>query len=209
MHKLIIRQINGLRVGQVSEFEFESGIELRLGRSAASDLVFDSPQDLIVSREHVLLTLAYDKNIGGVKVFLDDLHSSNGTFVEGERIGAGNSISLRSGATIQLGGVGPKMEISWDVVGEVNSKGSNVVGKAQAAHAIHPRRSRKVTNLMGEVPLGRLAPETPKTALLSTKVVVCLIFAASMIIGVLFGARDRLIRYDNGPLNVEMTSTPQ
>jgi pSer/pThr/pTyr-binding forkhead associated (FHA) protein/DNA-binding NarL/FixJ family response regulator/MFS family permease len=65
--------------------------EVRLGRGARADLVLDDPR---VSRDHALLTERTDG------VFLKDLGSFNGTFVNGRRI---YEVRLSHGDVIHLG----------------------------------------------------------------------------------------------------------
>jgi len=53
-----------------------------LGRSSANDIMLD---DKSVSKRHALITYQISKT-GEIKVQIADLHSTNGTFVNGDRI---------------------------------------------------------------------------------------------------------------------------
>ena len=53
-----------------------------IGRSPTSDITIN---DKSVSKRHALITLQSMKN-GDVKIQIADLHSTNGTFVNGDRI---------------------------------------------------------------------------------------------------------------------------
>jgi hypothetical protein len=65
---------------------------LRIGRSAANDLVVDDPR---ASRRHARIAAA----AGGFAI--EDLGSSNGTFVNGERV---RRAPLAAGVTVTIGG---------------------------------------------------------------------------------------------------------
>ena len=82
--------LRGTYLGQSQEFTLET--ELVIGRDSACDMVFDDPA---ISRRHVRVFLA-----GGV-VYLEDLGSQNGTFLNGARVEMASI--LRSGDEIALG----------------------------------------------------------------------------------------------------------
>jgi len=65
--------------------------DTKIGRANGNDLVIDSER---VSRFHAMLT------VGNGAVWLRDLQSSNGTFVNGKRV---TSRALSNGDTIQIG----------------------------------------------------------------------------------------------------------
>ncbi len=72
---------------------------LVLGRSPDADLVLDHPS---VSRKHA--TLVVDGRRGGT-LTLEDHGSSNGTFVDGQKLESGGSAAIRPGSVIELGAV--------------------------------------------------------------------------------------------------------
>ena len=65
-----------------------------LGRSLDNDIILDDPS---VSRRHAQLSVSGDHYV------LRDLHSRNGTFVNGQRI---SEVALRDGDLLTLGDVG-------------------------------------------------------------------------------------------------------
>ncbi len=75
-----------------------------LGRSPESDIVVGRTHGSVVSSRHVTLT------VHSSYCELEDLDSSNGTFVNGERIG---KVRLRHGDKVELGSGGPAFEFHW------------------------------------------------------------------------------------------------
>ncbi len=72
-----------------------TGVNLTIGRDALSDIVIQDPE---VSRQHALLI--YD--LAG-HYLIQDLGSTNGTFVNDERLGA-RPVRLRPSSSISMGG---------------------------------------------------------------------------------------------------------
>ena len=71
-----IRIVSGAKEGNA--FDIEDGQELRLGRSPNNDVVLT--YDSCASGNHALLTA------GGGRVYLKDLNSTNGSFLQGEKM---------------------------------------------------------------------------------------------------------------------------
>ena len=69
-----------------------------IGRNQANDIVMD---DKSVSKRHALITCQQMKN-GEIRVQIADLHSTNGTFVNGDRI---NYHTLSDSDQISIGTV--------------------------------------------------------------------------------------------------------
>lgn len=86
MGKLVIK-FQGKIVGEVS---LKLG-EMKVGRKAPSDIILDDPA---VSGEHAVIKTV------GVKSTIQDLDSTNGTFVENKRV---KQQELRHGETITIG----------------------------------------------------------------------------------------------------------
>ena len=96
-----VRHLTGSKSGQ--EEVFDASV-LRLGREPSNDIAFDPYEDIVVSGRHA--ELSFD----GRDWVIKDLGSSNGTFIDGERI---SIRSIRSGENIQLGRGGPRLEIRF------------------------------------------------------------------------------------------------
>ena len=83
--------INGLDKRQALEF---SGDSLLVGRSAECDLPVKDP---FVSRKHLKISRK------GERIFIKDLNSRNGTFVNGEPIHPGIEVELPEGVPVVIG----------------------------------------------------------------------------------------------------------
>ena len=93
-----LRITAGARAGATERFEKSV---VAIGRHPLNDLRFDAAKDLDVSSRHAEI-----RSAGGVHV-LHDLGSTNGTFVNGERISAPHT--LRDGDVILFGADGPRV----------------------------------------------------------------------------------------------------
>jgi hypothetical protein len=105
--KLVVQR--GLKIGE--EFPLYPG-ENFVGRADEKpvdvDLTFQEPEDRVwCSRQHALLQ--YDDATGNLTV--EDLNSSNGTFVNRERVYPGQPKTLYVGSTIQIGTVHMKVKV--------------------------------------------------------------------------------------------------
>ena len=101
------------------EFQLRPGDNV-LGRQG--DIVFD---DTRVSRRHASVS------IQSGSVFVEDLGSTNGTSVAGEKIAAGERRSVGNGERISLGG----LELSLSMPGEANKTLAALSGKTSAMAA--------------------------------------------------------------------------
>jgi len=92
--------------GVVRKLHFISGKRLSIGRTKENDLAIDDPS---ISKFHASLVLGPD-----TRYTLADTGSTNGTFVNGERISYGKSVRLRSSDVIRFGNV----EVAFDLKAE-------------------------------------------------------------------------------------------
>jgi serine/threonine-protein kinase len=97
-----LRVIAGPQTGRV--FTFEEHETFMIGRSQEAQ--FCLPQDCYFSRHHCLLEIAPPQ------CFLRDLHSTNGTFVNGIRV---ETAHLKNGDRIQGGETVLEVEVSGDI----------------------------------------------------------------------------------------------
>src|SRR5437763_17216138 len=82
--QVIIRHIAGAKINRIDPFALADTTEITFGREAGSTVMFDSPKDDVVSRRHAVLRIKNDEAVPSFA--LEDLKSSNGTFVNNERI---------------------------------------------------------------------------------------------------------------------------
>jgi serine protease Do len=106
--RILVRHLAGSKINQVEEFPVESFPELSIGRETGATILFDPARDDTVSRRHAIIKVTP----GDPPNFkLSDLGSSNGTFLNGERIAA--ETELLPGDTIELGRGGPNSSSIW------------------------------------------------------------------------------------------------
>jgi pSer/pThr/pTyr-binding forkhead associated (FHA) protein len=102
--QIIIRHIAGAKINRIDPFALADTTEITFGREPSSTVAFDSPKDDVVSRKHAVLRV---KNNGAMPCFsIEDLKSSNGTFVNGERISSERE--LMPDDTVEFGKGGPQ-----------------------------------------------------------------------------------------------------
>lgn len=98
-----ITHVEGSKAGQTEQFEQPI---IGVGRDPSNQLIFDPNVDLDVSSRHAQLLAQGD----GLTV--QDLGSRNGTFVNGQRIGAA-PVPVDQGAQIAFGENGPKVTVQF------------------------------------------------------------------------------------------------
>ncbi|HEY4217314.1 MAG TPA: trypsin-like peptidase domain-containing protein [Gemmatimonadaceae bacterium] len=97
-----LRILSGARAGRSETFDKPT---ISVGRNPSSDLRFDPTADIDVSALHAEIR-ATDRGYS-----VHDLASTNGTFVNGERIPGGGSQTLRQGDVIAFGAHGPTVAV--------------------------------------------------------------------------------------------------
>ncbi|HUH00939.1 MAG TPA: FHA domain-containing protein [Kofleriaceae bacterium] len=98
----MVDHIAGSRRGQRQELPVEA--RLRFGRHPESDVMFDAHRDLDASSRHA--ELRFD----GEAFTLIDIGSSNGTFVDGERVGQAR-IQEGDPVEVEFGAGGPRLRL--------------------------------------------------------------------------------------------------
>jgi len=101
--QIIIRHIAGAKINRIDPFALADTSEITFGREAGSTVMFDSPKDDVVSRRHAVLRV---KNDTVPSFTIEDLKSSNGTFVNDERISGVRELLPED--TVEFGKGGPK-----------------------------------------------------------------------------------------------------
>jgi pSer/pThr/pTyr-binding forkhead associated (FHA) protein len=95
----------------VKPLHFVSGKRLSVGRTKENDLMIDDPS---ISKFHASLVLGIDS-----RYTLADTGSTNGTFINGERISYGKSVRLRSSDVIRFGNVEVAIDLKAEPVARV------------------------------------------------------------------------------------------
>jgi serine protease Do len=106
--RILIKNLNAAKAGQIEEFATEKYRELSIGRDPSCDVKFEPDNDL-VSRRHAKIT---QSPINPAEFTITDLGSRNGTFVNKQRIFS--AVALTAGDTVQLGPGGPEFVFSLD-----------------------------------------------------------------------------------------------
>jgi len=101
--QVVIRHLSGSKINQIEQFNLEGLSEITLGRDPGSRIAYDLQRDDAVSRKHAVIRVKNEKE---VYFRLADLNSSNGTFLNGERISG--EVELLPDDEVELGSGGPK-----------------------------------------------------------------------------------------------------
>src|ERR1700729_2272417 len=145
--RIVIRHLSGSKVNQIDQFDLDGLQEISLGRDPKSTVAYDLQRDDAVSRRHAVIRIKNDKEL---YFRLADLNSSNGTMLNGERIGG--EVELLPEDVIELGSGGPRF--TFDVgprpaslpsrprpMGGVAPAATRVVAATQAEAAATAERS--------------------------------------------------------------------
>ena len=135
--RIVIRHLSGSKVNQIDQFDLAGLQEITLGRDPKSTVAYDLQRDDAVSRRHAVIRIKNDKEL---YFRIADLNSSNGTMLNGERIGG--EVELLPEDVIELGSGGPKF--TFDVqprpaslpsrtrtMGAVDAAATRIVAAAQ------------------------------------------------------------------------------
>ena len=145
--QIIIRHIAGAKINRIDPFALADTTEITFGREASSTVTFDSPKDDVVSRRHAVLLV---RNDGEVPSFsIEDLNSSNGTFVNGEKISGERE--LLPDDTVEFGKGGPKFTFDIQPRPEGMAARTRVMNVIDAT-ATHALSNTAVTSAVTLVP---------------------------------------------------------
>jgi serine protease Do len=150
--RVVIRHLAGSKVNQVEKLQTKDVTELTIGRDASTDIAFDPKRDDVVSRKHAAIRVKDDN--GKLSFRIADLNSSNGTFLNGERLSG--EAELLPEDVIELGEGGPKFTF------DVEPRPANLAARtrtmgamtATATHAVAgPATTANRTQKQGVVPV--------------------------------------------------------
>lgn len=109
MDRIIVQFLSGGRAGHTEVYPVTRFSSLYLGRDPKCDVCVDAELDAMVSRSHAVIEWS-DDDAGNRQYTLTDLLSSNGTYLNGERIHG--TVILNSGDQLRLGAKGPDLVLS-------------------------------------------------------------------------------------------------
>ncbi len=132
--QIIIRHIAGAKINRIDPFALLDTKDITFGRDAASTVTYDSPKDDVVSRKHAVLRV---KGNGTPSFSIEDLKSSNGTFVNGERIAS--ETELLPDDTVEFGKGGPKFTF------DVQPRPEGMAARTRVMSAIDATATRAVS----------------------------------------------------------------
>ncbi len=109
--RIVIDHVRGTRRGQREEhvLDFQQGREggrITIGRHPDCDISFDLRRDIEASTRHAELRIEKDKLV------LCDIGSSNGTYIDGERVGC-RFLTIAEPTPVTFGAGGPVLRIWW------------------------------------------------------------------------------------------------
>jgi serine protease Do len=157
--RVVIRHLGGSKINRVEHFELRDLREITIGRDANSDISLDPQVDDMVSRNHAVIRV----NQGDPPSFrIADLNSSNGTFLNGERIAG--EVELLPDDIVELGPGGAKFAFDVDprpaalasrtrVVSPIDTIATRVVAAAAAAPQTAEHTPSNVTASTAAVPV--------------------------------------------------------
>jgi S1-C subfamily serine protease/pSer/pThr/pTyr-binding forkhead associated (FHA) protein len=131
--RIVIRHLSGSKVNQIDQFDLGGLEEITFGRDPSSNVQYDFQRDDEVSRRHAVIRV---KNDNELYFLIADLNSSNGTFLNGERIGG--EVELLPNDVIELGTGGPKF------VFDVQPRPANMPSRTPQTGAIDLAATRVV-----------------------------------------------------------------
>lgn len=140
MAKLALRFISGKYKG--GEFVLSEGKQIIIGRSSDAEVVL---MEDMVSRRHAHLV------VKGEKIYLEDRGSTNGTFVNGEKV---SKAVVSKGDRVLIGtSIMKVVEASTDASGSVSQSQTGAGKQQELSRTTMHSGSRSMSGTIAEVPL--------------------------------------------------------
>ncbi len=140
---LEVKILTGARAGQTKRLEKPV---ITVGRNPDVDIRFDPQKDLDVSGKHA------EFRAKGPGYELHDLGSTNGTFVNGDRVNG--SVAISTADTVRFGANGPEVEVSFHVTGAFKAVGATEERIAYAVKKQTTGLRQMVVGGLGVIALG-------------------------------------------------------
>lgn len=131
--RIIVRHLSGSKINQVEQIPLKDLHEITIGRDPNSSIAYDQRRDDVVSREHAVIRIESGEKLG---FRILDLHSSNGTFLNGEPISG--EVELMPEDTVELGRGGPKFAF------DVTPRPDNLSSRTRLIDAIDASATRAI-----------------------------------------------------------------
>ena len=131
--QIVIRHVGGANVNKIEQFALDVVKEVSFGRDTRSTIVFDSPHDDVVSRKHAVLRVTSEDPLAFA---IEDLGSSNGTYVNGRRITG--EVDIAPDDRVQFGSAGPEL------VFDVQPRPASLASKTRVLSTIEASSTRVV-----------------------------------------------------------------
>ena len=109
MDRIIVKFLSGGRAGHTEVYPVTRFSSLYLGRDPKCDVRVDAERDAMVSRSHAVIEWVDHEEEGWRQYTLTDLLSSNGTYLNGQRVHG--TVDLSSGDHVRLGVQGPEFQL--------------------------------------------------------------------------------------------------
>jgi S1-C subfamily serine protease len=157
--RIVIRHLSGSKVNQIDQFDLAGLQEITLGRDPKSTVAYDVARDDEVSRRHAVIRIKNDKEL---YFRIADLNSSNGTMLNGERIGG--EVELLPDDVVELGAGGPKFTF------DVQPRPASLPSRTRAMGALDAAATRVVaaTNAEAATAERSAVPETQERGVATT-----------------------------------------
>jgi len=111
--RIIVKFLSGGRAGHTEVYPVTRFSSLYLGRDPKCDIRVDAERDAMVSRSHAVIEWVDHEEEGWRQYTLTDLLSSNGTYLNGQRVHG--TVELNSGDHIRLGVHGPEFRLEVEL----------------------------------------------------------------------------------------------
>jgi pSer/pThr/pTyr-binding forkhead associated (FHA) protein len=128
--QVTFKHVTGSKAGQT---EMLDGERITVGRNPSNTVAFDPMVDSNVSGDHAQLMVGQDGRLE-----LTDLNSTNGTFVDGQKIGG--SVPINPGQIVQFGKDGPEVCIEYTPAAPKGGKTRMML--AQVQHELEDQKAK-------------------------------------------------------------------
>ncbi len=149
-------KIEGYKPGTGGEGSFSQVLEkseVTIGRAAGNDIILQEPQ---VSSRHARLTIRPEGDGGEEEIFITDVGSSNGTYLEEKRLVKNVETKLPPGSKLLIGGFLISATLVKDSPPEKVAKSEKQKGEKQKSESPDKSKKEKSSLFEEEIRLKRL-----------------------------------------------------